>query len=63
MKKAFSNTVVLSSAVEDKGSSEYESDPKNLSGDELKNNLKDIPSLSQATLENQLLFTDGSFFN
>ena len=52
IKKAFSNTVVLSSEVEDKGSSECESDPKILSGDELNIHLKDIPSFSQATLKN-----------
>jgi len=52
MNKAFSNTVVLSSAVEDKDSSEYESDPKQLSGDKLGNSLKDISSFTLATLEN-----------
>jgi len=60
MNKAFSNTVVLSSAVEDKDSSECESDPKHLSGNELENSLKNIP----ATFKNQppSLF-HGSFFN
>lgn len=43
MNKAFSNTVVLSSTVEEKNSSEEECDPKNLCGDELQKSLNDIP--------------------
>eukprot|EP00102_Acyrthosiphon_pisum_P027225 XP_016664435.1 PREDICTED: uncharacterized protein LOC107885324 [Acyrthosiphon pisum] len=44
MTLAFSNSVIHSSAVEEPNSSEYECNPKELSGNELQKHLKDIPS-------------------
>ncbi|XP_008185906.2 uncharacterized protein LOC100568806 [Acyrthosiphon pisum] len=47
MKKAFSDTVIQSSTIEEENSSEGESYPSKLSGDELGMSLKDIPSFSK----------------
>jgi len=48
MNRAFSSTVVLSSAVEDIKSSENECQPNSLSGDELKRHLSDIPPFNKS---------------
>jgi len=48
MQKAFSDTVIQSSTIEEGNSSEGESKPNKLSGEQLGMSLKDIPSFSKS---------------
>jgi len=59
MQKALSDTVIQSSTIEEENSSEGESDPVNLSGDELGMSLKDIPSFSTTEIHK----VKGNYFN
>lgn len=63
MQKAFSDTVIQSSTIEEENSSEGESDPLKLSGDELGMSLKDIPSFSKQCSTTEIHKVKGNYFN
>lgn len=63
MQKAFSDTVIQSSTIEEENSSEGESDPTKLSGDELGMSLKDIPSFSKRYSTTEIHKVKGNYFN
>lgn len=63
MQKAFSDTVIQSSTIEEGNSSENESEPTKLSGEQLGMSLKDIPSFNKSYSTTGIHKVKGNYLN